>query len=479
MTIRLSYKLVGAFFLILAIAVGAMGLSRYLFSLNFKTYFNQVAEERLQGLVPVLQEAYRTTHSWASVTNDPQRWQRLLSEALDIRKHTPPPPAGAISPGSPDTYGRPPGPPPDGMPGPPAMILLMDAQERSLLGHPSPDDPRRLVAIEVDGQVVGWLGWHHHEPFKSGPPAALLARQTRQFYLLGTGVIGLTALIAFLFSRHLLGPIQRLARVTRELTQRNFTVRIAATTSDEIGELTNHFNAMAHTLESYEQMRRQWITDIAHELRTPLSVLRGEIEAIQDGIREPTPQNLTSLHAEILRLGKLVDDLHLLARSDSDQLQIEWLRVAPFSVLKNVTETYRDRFVRKGIQLEVVPAPGMDKASIRGDGDRLAQVFTNLLDNALKYVATPGKLAITGAADQQTLTLLFQDSGPGVPAEALPRLFDRLFRVDPSRSRETGGSGLGLSICRNIIDRHQGRIWAEPGILGGLTIGISLPRWPQ
>ncbi|WP_173179976.1 ATP-binding protein [Desulfosarcina ovata] len=359
------------------------------------------------------------------------------------------------------------------------MVLLSDAKLKPLIGNPGPDDNRQLVSIEVDGQVVGWLGLHRHEPFKSGPPAALLARNTRQFYLLGGAVIGLTGLIAFLFSRHLINPIQRLTRVTRELAQRNFAVRIASTTGDELGQLAKNFNIMAQTLEDYEKMRLQWLTDISHELRTPLSVLRGEIEAIQDGIREPTPQNLASLYAETLRLNKLVEDLHLLSMADSDRLQLSRQPVSPCRVIETIMETYRDRFERSQLEIEWEPGPDADSAYIQGDADRLAQVFTNLLDNALKYVKAPGQVRISGQADGQWLTVTFQDSGPGVPEDALPRLFDRLYRVDPSRNRDTGGSGLGLSICRNIIKNHEGRIWAEQSPLGGLAIGISLPLASQ
>jgi two-component system sensor histidine kinase BaeS len=477
MKAKLSYKLFGAFFLILAIAVGTLLFSRYLFSINFKRYIHQVEVENLQQLVPALQKEYRAADGWGRIQNNADRWQYLLQGIPEVRDQIPPPPPdGKKSPDGP----RPPEGhagslsnlmPPVGLPG----VLLMDADHQAIIGTPGPQDRRQLVAVEVDEQTVGWLGMHAPKPFKSGAPAELMKRQARDLYMLGGVVIGLTALIAFIFSRHLLGPIQRLTRGTLELTQRNFTVRISSTTGDELGRLAENFNSMAATLEDYERMRRQWLTDISHELRTPLAVLRGEIEALQDGVRDPSPHNLTSLHTEILRINKLVEDLHLLSMADSDNLSMSKTLIAPCDILETTLTSYRTRLVQCGITAET-KLDGLAKTSIKGDAYRLGQVFTNILENACRYVHSPGTLQISGHEDADELTLYFQDSGPGVPDDALPRLFDRLYRVDTSRSRESGGSGLGLSICMKIIEGHSGRIWADKSALGGLSIGITLPK---
>jgi two-component system sensor histidine kinase BaeS len=504
MEIKLSHKLFGAFFLILAIAVGTLLFSRYLFSLNFERYIHQVEVENLQQLVPALQKEYRAADGWERIRNNSDRWQYLLHSVPDIRGQIPPPPSdgdnapggprppdaragsqpNAMPPPPPDGDNAPDGPrPPDARAGSqpnampsfdPPRILLMDADHQAIIGIPGPKDQHQLVAVEVDGRTVGWLGLRTHKPFISGPPAELLKRQARDLYMLGGVVIGLTALIAFIFSRHLLRPVQRLARGTMELTQRNFTARISPTTGDELGRLAENFNAMAATLEDYERMRRQWLTDISHELRTPLAVLRGEIEALQDGVRDPSPNNLTSLHTEILRINKLVEDLHLLSRADSDKLSMNKQLIAPCDILKATVESYRTRLSQCGITAEM-KLSGLARVPIKGDADRLAQVFTNILENACRYVQSTGLIEVSGHVDAHELTIYFQDSGPGVPDDALPRLFDRLYRVDASRSRESGGSGLGLSICLQIIEGHSGRIWADKSTLGGLSIGITLP----
>ncbi len=487
MHIKLSYKLFGAFFLILAIVVGAMVFSRYLFYRNFRNYIHQVELEKLKDLVPILTEEYRTQGSWEGIQSNQRQWQRLLG----MEMHTPPPPGDRPPPDvfgpsmdmpPPDSPGPPedrpppyePEPPQDRPHGKPMDIVLLDARYQPIIGDTGPDDRSLMVPIDIDGQRIGWLGLQKRDRFKTGPPAALLKRQTRHLVILSSIVIGLTAFIAFLFSRHLLKPIQRLTISTQELANRNFKVRIDATTRDELGQLAENFNTMAQTLENYESIRRQWLTDISHELRTPLAVLRGEIEALQDGVREPTSDNLASLHGEIVRISKLVDDLHATSITDSEKLSFKKERIYPGKILKRILESHVSRFNDQQIALRMDP-DNLPAAPVMGDADRLGQVFTNILDNACKYVQSPGTLTLSGKVKDRFLTLYFQDSGPGVPDEALPRLFDRLYRVDTSRNRESGGSGLGLSICLHIIEHHNGRIWAEKNAMGGLTFIIRLP----
>jgi two-component system sensor histidine kinase BaeS len=261
---------------------------------------------------------------------------------------------------------------------------------------------------------------------------------------------------------------------TKALSRRDFDVHITPTTRDELAQLAENFNAMAHTLNTYETMRQQWITDISHELRTPLAVLQGEIEALQDGVREPTPENLASLQGEILRLKRLVEDLHLISLADSDQLFLNLKPIVILPLVEQIIEGFQPRFTRRGIALEL-DLRKIAGVQINADGGRLGQVISNILDNAGKYMHAPGTLKAIGKTEGTDLILTFEDSGPGAPPETHDRLFDRLYRVDSSRSRQTGGSGLGLSICRNIIENHNGGIWAASSSIGGMLIGIRLP----
>jgi two-component system sensor histidine kinase BaeS len=231
---------------------------------------------------------------------------------------------------------------------------------------------------------------------------------------------------------------------------------------------------MAQTLEKYEKMRQQWISDISHELRTPLSVLRGELEAVQDGVREMNRETLDSLHAEVLQVSKIVNDLHELSLADSGSFSLNKAPIDLLLILKNTLRNFRTRFEKQQIDLQEDLA---SEAPLRilGDADRLTQVFANLLENTLRYANAPGSLRVWIHRAAKQLTLYFDDSGPGVPAESLAHLFDRLYRVDKSRSRTRGGSGLGLSICKSIVDNLGGDIRAAASPSGGLRIEIVFP----
>jgi two-component system sensor histidine kinase BaeS len=217
------------------------------------------------------------------------------------------------------------------------------------------------------------------------------------------------------------------------------------------------------------------VADISHELRTPLAVLRGEIEAVQDGVRQLSSQTLDTLHGEVMRLERLVGDLYELSLSDIGAMQYRKTQIDLLEVLQQSLEAHRAQFAEKGLTL--LPAPHRPaKLPMLGDPERLSQLFTNLLKNTLRYTDCGGQLRISIEVRDGWVQLNFQDSAPGVPEKALPRLFDRLYRVESSRSREHGGAGLGLALCKNIVEAHDGTIDARPSPLGGLWIAINLPR---
>ena len=231
---------------------------------------------------------------------------------------------------------------------------------------------------------------------------------------------------------------------------------------------------MARTLEQYEKLRQQWISDISHELRTPLSILRGEIEALLDGIREASSQRLESLHAEVIHMSRIVSNLHDLSLAESAALHIRREPVDLVQAVRACLQKFQAMFAERGI--EIADVLGDAKTiTIKGDKDWLTQVFSNLLENTLRYTDFPGCLTVRLLCTPGNVRLEFADTKPAVPTEALERLFDRLYRVDPSRSRALGGSGLGLSICNTIIEAHGGTITARHAEAGGLQIEITLP----
>jgi two-component system sensor histidine kinase BaeS len=219
------------------------------------------------------------------------------------------------------------------------------------------------------------------------------------------------------------------------------------------------------------------VADISHELRTPITVIRGEIEALMDGIRQASPAAFESLHAEVLHLNKLVDDLHQLTLADAGALSFHWRTVDLRDVLEPVLARYRLRAASAGLTLRVSLPP--DPLPLDADADRLTQVLVNLLENCVRYTDNGGQISVAAPRAGARALLTIEDSTPGVPADALAHLFDRLYRVDSARTRERGGSGLGLAICKAFIEAHGGGIKAAPSPLGGLRMTIDLPLKEQ
>jgi two-component system, OmpR family, sensor histidine kinase BaeS len=275
-------------------------------------------------------------------------------------------------------------------------------------------------------------------------------------------------------ANRLVRPVKALAAATGRLAAGEFATRVPVASADELGQLARDFNVLALTLEKNEQTRRQWVADISHELRTPLAILRGEIEALQDGVRQPTPESINSLHGEALRLGRLVEDLYQLSLSDLGALTYHKEELDLAVVLTAALAHYRPELTGKRIAL-TAEIPRAGAAVVFGDPERLHQLFANLLDNAVKYTDQGGKLEVRLTCRDHEATIDLADSAPGVPESELERLFDRLYRVESSRSRDAGGAGLGLAICRNIVLAHTGTITAHPSPLGGVLIRIALP----
>ena len=287
-------------------------------------------------------------------------------------------------------------------------------------------------------------------------------------------MVGLSVLLTFPVTIHLLGPIKELTNGTRLLIGGQFKTRIPVKRGDELGQLSKDFNVLAMTLEENEKARKQWVADISHELRTPLSILRGDLEALQDGVRALDPAAIESLHSETLHLERLVNDLYELSMSDCGALTYKMRDIDPVSLLKDTIGLSKKRFDEKGIDL-MLNIPEKQSPLMRGDPDRINQLYTNLLSNSLRYTNEPGKLEIFTELSSDRVVVTMQDSAPGVSRDQLPKLFDRLFQADSSRSRGGRGAGIGLTICKNIVDAHQGTITADESCYGGLKIRVELP----
>jgi two-component system sensor histidine kinase BaeS len=324
------------------------------------------------------------------------------------------------------------------------------------------------------GETVGYLGLLPPRHFLNPQQLQFLSRQKLSLVLAGTGMVLVAVIFSLPLANRLVRPIRAMAAATHHVASGKYAVRVPVSSSDELGQLARDFNAMAHTLEKNEKERRQWVADISHELRTPLAVLRGEVEALLDGIRPVTRDTIRSLHAEVLRLHRLVDDLYQLSISDLGALAYRKEDLDLGGVLRDSIDHYRAEFSRKGITLEVNLPEGLEMP-IFGDPERLSQLFGNLLDNTLKYTDEGGILVIRLEYRRGQAMAEFEDSAPGVPEAELGRLFERLYRLEGPRGKASGGAGLGLAICRNIVEAHEGAISAHPSPLGGVLIRVTLP----
>jgi two-component system sensor histidine kinase BaeS len=481
MKFKLSYKIFIAFTLTsLLVVVLMVGLIRIYVARNFADYVNKSLLERYSDVAAALATEYQTHRGWQALKDNPGRWQEILKLNLprrdfDLQAAMPQPPRveneGSDSRDREAPFLR-----------PSRRILrlarrlvLFDADKQYIAGGRSRVSHAgyTLQAIAVDDKTVGWLGLHKRENLTNPLAVGFLKQQFQMLYLIGGAILILAAMVALLLSRHLLSPVRKLTAGTRTLASRQFDTRIEVESNDELGQLAADFNAMAQTLEDYERMRRQWISDIAHELRTPLSILGGEIEALKDGIRQVKQDTLDSLYSEVRYLSKIVTDLHELSLADSGALSIQKVPVDLPAILNETLGRFKQRFADNQITIENKLENALP-ISVIGDAGRLRQLFSNLLENTLRYAAAPGSLKIGQKLTENRLVLFFEDSGPGVPAQALERLFDRLYRVDRSRSRIHGGSGLGLSICKSIVAALGGEIRAVNGYSGGLRIEVEL-----
>jgi two-component system sensor histidine kinase BaeS len=242
--------------------------------------------------------------------------------------------------------------------------------------------------------------------------------------------------------------------------------------NDELADLSRDINAMAASLQGLENSRRRWIAELSHEMRTPLAVLRGEVECLIDGVRPLAMPAIASLQAEVMRLTRLVEDFHQLALSDLRALPCSFAPLDASALLRDVAARVAPRAQAAGLQLQC-DLPG-EPCPVKWDGQRIEQLLVNLLENSLRYTNRPGRLRLA-LGGRGPLSITLDDSAPGVAAADLPRLFEPLFRADASRSRQSGGSGLGLAICQAIARSHGGRIVAGPSALGGLRVEVSLP----
>ncbi len=351
---------------------------------------------------------------------------------------------------------------------------LYDAKKQFIVGEPSPAQTS-WRPIVVDQKVVGYLALKPVLEQDDALSINFFSNQKRYLFLI-YGLSFLASLIvALLLATYFKKPIQRLLNGTRELTKGNYQHQVMVNRNDELGDLSQQLNQLASILDQHETSRRQWVADTSHELKTPLAVLQAQIEAMQDGIRKATPEHLGAMLRQVTSLKKLTKDLADLAQADAQQMSCYFTSVNPWQVIQQEVENFKPSFAQANIQLS---ATGQD-ATLQLDVDRFKQIMINLIGNSLRYTDAEGQVQIHTHESADEWTVYVDDSPLGLSDEQLARLGERFYRVDDSRTRATGGTGLGLALSRQIAQALGGTLSFEHSPLGGLRCKLTFPKTLQ
>jgi two-component system sensor histidine kinase BaeS len=472
MKFNITGKLVAVLSLTSVLLVAAMATAiHWSFKKGFITYLTELELDRLDQTVADLSATYRIVGSWDFLRGNHEGWMEYLPmQNPALAQATPPRPP----PPDPAPTGRPFPPPlaPQDRTGLSTRLRLLDADGKNIIGPPSRGDNDLIRPIELDERTIGWLSLSPLPVPESDLDRRFRDRQLQAIYPIAGGALLLALMFGIPLGRHLLKPVKAIAAGAHALARGRFDIRLEPRGGDELGRLVDDFNALAKVLERNERLRRQSMADVSHELRTPLAILRGDIEAIQDGVRPLDQAQMTRLHDTVMVLSRLVDDLYDLALVDAGALTYQKSTIDLSAIIQQAADAAEGEFANKEIKLAVDVEEGM---MIFGDARRMRQVFDNLLKNSLRYTDSGGECRVAASRKKLRIYINVEDSAPSVRMDELPRLFDRFYRVEASRSRSRGGAGLGLAICKTIVTAHEGEIDAQASRLGGIRIHIKLP----
>lgn len=446
---RLRTRLLLAFaalFLILAAVV--YGLNVWSFNRGFSSYLQQQSLTRLRPLALLLADYYTQHRTWDGIVADPRLLGRMAYQSSDVARHV------VIKPQHAQLFGPP----------PPPGIALLDAQRRVLIGPSTAPDLDAMLPVMVGGVAVGFLGMSPAPGFTEAIDNAFAHQQRSAFALTASVMVCISVIAAILMGRWLGRPIGEVARALHALSRGQREVCVPVTRGDELGLLAQDVNRLALALDASRQARQAWFMDIAHELRAPLTVLRGEIEAVEQGVRRADMRSMQSLREEVYRLALLVDDLHLLSQADAGALRCSPREIDLAALIDEHVARFDDAVAAQGLSLQVA----LESAPVWGDPERLRQLFSNLMQNTLRYTSAPGTLRIAVARVGRGVHVVWEDSAPGVRDVDLPRLGERFFQPTRARGGTHAGTGIGLSIVRMIAEAHDMSLVASSSELGGV-----------
>lgn len=352
-----------------------------------------------------------------------------------------------------------------------SRLSLYDEKHQFIVGEPATDQIA-YRPILVDQKVVGYLGLKPVLDQDDASSINFFSNQKRYLLLVYALTVLSSLVAALLMATYFKKPIQRLLNATLELTRGNYQHQVMIKRNDELGDLSNQLNHLADILHQHEESRRQWVADTSHELKTPLAVLQAQIEAMQDGIRKATPEHLDAMMRQVSSLKKLTQDLADLAQANAQQLKCYFAEVNPWDVVLQEVDNFKSTFEQN--QLEV--SLSGEGALLSLDRDRFKQIIVNLLGNCVRYTEQGGKIQIHTQQNEHEWILYVDDSPFGVSDEQLARLGERFYRVDDSRTRSTGGTGLGLALSCKLAQALGGSLTFDHSPLGGLRCVLTFPK---
>lgn len=452
----------------LTIVIG-IGLSQLSFKSGFIDYLQQQKNRRLQLLGNDLLVAYEEHGSWEFIRNNNPLWfSYLRPRPGDGRfRDAPPFPVHKMKGHRPFKRMQ------DGHRI--SRMALLDSNKHFIVGTHSFNEKTLYFPLNYNGKTIAFIESEQSIRIKDRLDKMFAAQQNQAFFINTLVSLVISLLVALLASIYFRKRMSTLTHSAYKLTSGHYEHRIAIKQKDELGQLGMEFNTLAETLQKNQQSQKQWIADISHELRTPVAILKGELEALDDGIRPLNKAAVQSLQQEIERLNKLIEDLYQLSISDMGALKYEKSDFVIYDLLNELHNSFQSRFSKQNITFTLT-ATESSELLYHGDKQRLFQLFSNLLENSLHYTDPGGEVRINLFCSEKKLIISIEDSAPGVALEKLPHIFNHLFRVDSSRNRSKGGAGLGLAIARQIVLAHQGEITAQPSELGGILIRCVFPQ---
>jgi signal transduction histidine kinase len=444
----LQFRLLVAFTLVVVVTIGATFFFIYQTTRSEIGRFEERAEDiRVGRIEDELSRYYYQQRNWEGIQPFVEQWGNIHGQRIILT----------------DTYG----------------VVVADSEEELLGEQYHPDVPGRLLSPPWEGGAIGTLHISPEPPPGAGfpPPHSLYLAIGRFFLWGGLVAVAIAVAITFFLSRRILAPVKALTIASERLGRGDFSQRVKIKDKSELGELAQAFNSMAGDLERAEKLRQNMVADVAHELRTPLSNVRGYLEALRDGMIKPDKETIRSLYEEASLLSRLVDDLQELSLAEAGELKLVRQSEDIGELIRQAVAAVEAQERAKGLSLAVELSEKLPPVNI--DSRRIGEVLRNLLENAVVHTGKGDTITVIAEQRENWVEVSVTDTGEGIPAEDLSNIFERFYRVDKSRARATGGSGLGLTIAKRLVEAHGGKIevQSEPG--KGSRFSFTIPVTEQ